>query len=143
MTEFKNEYEFLSNSYPSYVWFEEYEYPTVEHAFQAAKTLDRVKRLEICRMYQPGLAKRAGKKLELRPNWESIKDDIMFYLLLQKFSKPYLKGKLLRTGDEFLVEGNYWHDNYWGYCLCPKCDGLYIDTNHLGKLLIRIRRMYQ
>lgn len=49
-----------------------------------------------------------------------------------------LKKKLLETGDAELIEGNYWHDNTWGQCYCPRCKNK-IGENHLGKLLMKIR----
>lgn len=39
-----------------------------------------------------------------------------------------------------IVEGNYWHDNYWGNCTCDKCKNIE-GQNKLGKILMKIRMM--
>lgn len=137
---FKDEYKFLSNFYPCWVEYEGEEYPSTEHAYQAAKTTDTDMRVRIKNAKTAGDAKRLGQGVELRDDWESIKPVIMMELLLQKFSQPLLKKKLLATGDALLVEGNYWHDNYWGECVCGKCraGGL----NMLGKVLMKVREVY-
>jgi predicted NAD-dependent protein-ADP-ribosyltransferase YbiA (DUF1768 family) len=60
-------------------------------------------------------------------------------LVRQKFSLyPTLREKLLATGEEELVEGNYWHDNFWGACSCRKCEGRE-KHNHLGRILMKVR----
>jgi predicted NAD-dependent protein-ADP-ribosyltransferase YbiA (DUF1768 family) len=74
----------------------------------------------------PGEAKKLARKLTaqgyLRKDWEQASLGIMEGLVRQKFSLyPTLREKLLATGDEELVEGNYWHDNFWGACSCRKC----------------------
>ena len=62
----------------------------------------------------------------------------MYEILVEKFTIPELKEKLLATGDEYLEEGNYWHDNYWGNCHCEKCADI-TGQNKLGILLMKIR----
>lgn len=130
---FQKENEFLSNFYPSPIVYEGIEYPTVEHAFQAVKSLDENTRKMVARQETPGLAKREGRHLKLRSDWESVKVSIMHDLLLLKFSIPELKNKLLNTGNQFLVEGNYWHDTFWGVC---NGEG----ENQLGHLLMEVRK---
>ena len=85
----------------------------------------------------PGKAKKAGKNITLRPDWDEVKLGVMENLVRQKFSSIPFKGLLLGTGDANLEEGNYWHDNYWGVCHCSKCGGN--GQNHLGKILMKIR----
>lgn len=59
-------------------------------------------------------------------------------LLWQKFNQEPFKTKLLQTGSETIIEGNWWHDNFWGICQCKKCE--YIEgENNLGFLLMHIR----
>ena len=129
---FDNEYRWLSNFYPSKVVFGGKEYKSVEHAFQAAKTLDDKDREWIASAIHPGEAKKRGKCVILREDWEDVKDDVMWVCLQSKFSNIALKKKLLNTGDEELVEVNWWKDRYWGVC-----DG--VGENKLGKLLMRLR----
>lgn len=132
---FQGEHAFLSNFFPAPVKYDGVTYATVEHAYQAAKTEDRVARLRIEACSTPGRAKRMGKEVKLRANWEDMKLDIMRDLLWQKFTDhPTLRERLLATGDVMLVEGNDWGDRYWGVC-----DG--VGFNFLGRLLMFTRRV--
>ena len=139
--EFKDEYSFLSNFYTSFIILEDgidkFECPTVEHYFQACKTPNMEEMLGIIGASTPGMAKRLGRKCMLDPNWEKRKDEVMRSALIKKFSDPKLRQKLLDTGDEYLIEGNWWHDNYWGSCYCDKCRDR--GQNRLGQLLMEIR----
>lgn len=133
---FNGSYRFLSNFYPSPINFEGRDYPSVEHAYQAAKTEDDALRATIVGL-SAGEAKRAGRGLKLRADWDDVKLTIMLTLLRKKFRDPMLAAALLQTGDSELEEGNYWHDNFWGNCTCVRCgpDG----ENHLGKTLMKVR----
>ena len=139
---FKGQYAFLSNFYESPFSVDGITYPTVEHYFQAQKTLDIDERRKIATASTPGKAKRLGRQVKLRPDWEEVKDEVMKAGLRIKFSNPVLREKLLNTGDESLEEGNWWHDNYWGVCYCEKCQDR-IAHNHLGKALIELRDVIQ
>lgn len=138
---FSGERAFLSNFFVSQVGFEGMTFPTSEHAFQAAKTEDREERMTVRRQATPGKAKRAGRKVCLRPGWDAMRLGVMETILIDKFFRSKdLKARLLATGDAELVEGNRWHDNFWGVCTCTKCkdkEGL----NHLGQLLMKVRDM--
>jgi len=131
--DFSKEYSFLSNFYPSEVEIDGMKYPTVEHAYQAAKTFNSTEREMILKQETPGKAKRAGKKVHIRLDWEGIKISIMYYLVRQKFKNDVeLKNKLMNTENEKLVEGNTWGDTFWGVCRG-------VGENHLGKVLMKIR----
>lgn len=132
ITKFTGQYKFLSNFFACEVEYEGIAYPSSEHAFQAAKTLDRNERIKIARASSPGMAKTLGRHVSLRRDWEETKDSIMGEILHIKFSNPELKDKLLRTGDSRLVEGNTWGDVYWGVCGNK-------GKNKLGKLLMKVR----
>jgi len=131
---FRGRYSFLSNFFPAIV----YGYPTVEHAYQAAKTTDKAERTGIRSARTPALAKKMGRQLKLRHNWTEIKLEVMETLLRKKFAVPFLHKALAATGDIPLVEVNYWCDNFWGDCGCQKCENIE-GQNHLGKLLMKIR----
>lgn len=131
--EFSGRYRFLSNFYPAPVEFDGLQYPAVEHAFQAAKTLDRKRRIEISLLATPGEAKRVGRSLALRSDWEIIKVEVMATLLREKFSREPFRAKLLATGESELAEGNHWGDQFWGVC-----NGM--GLNILGVLLMQIRK---
>lgn len=136
---FTSEYFFLSNFYHYPITHEGIQYPTSEHAYQAAKTLAHLDRIRIADLPTPGQAKRYGRNITLRPHWENIKVATMRDILNLKFQDDNLRNALLRTGEAELIEGNYWHDNYWGLCTCQKCYTKGGDKNHLGKLLMAIR----
>lgn len=129
---FDGEYAFLSNYSASPFRIDYVLFPTMEHYFQANKADNQNDYLHIANAPTPGEAKRLGRKIQLRPDWEKIKDNIMLTGLRKKFADPELRNLLLATGDEELVEGNYWRDTYWGVC-----NG--VGQNKLGKLLMQVR----
>lgn len=129
---FNGEYFFLSNFY----FHRRGE--TVEHMFQASKNRDSRIQDVIWKQKSPGDAKRAGRNIPLRKDWEQVKVDIMYNCLCNKFAIPELRIKLLATGDQDLEESNTWHDNFWGNCTCHKCRKIE-GQNMLGKLLMRVR----
>jgi len=132
ITKFRDENFFLSNFYPVQIKMDGVVYPTLEHAYQASKTLDKDECMMILYASTPGKAKRMSKELTIRPDWATIKITIMEKLLRQKFFKPELREMLLATGDQEIIEGNEWGDTFWGVC-----NG--IGRNILGKLLMSIR----
>lgn len=134
---FDGKYSFLSNFYFSPIEIYDIGYPTVEHAFQAAKTLDKSLRKAIAAAPTPGQAKRMGRQVQLRPDWEEVKIGVMEHCLREKFKDPELRQKLLDTEDQYLQEGTTWHDRFWGVCSCERCQGQ--GENHLGYLLMKIR----
>ena len=129
---FDGDYSFLSNFYPAEVAYEGVWYYTVEHAFQAAKTLDLGQREVVRKAPTPAAAKKAGRSVTLRPDWESVKVQVMEHLVRQKFNDHDLRKALLATGNEVLVEGNYWNDTFWGVCRGK-------GQNHLGRILMKVR----
>lgn len=136
---FKGEYAFLSNLFavPGGVAFEGRIYPTVENAFQAAKSPEGEER-EQYETVTPALARRMGRKVELNGNWDYARVGIMQELIRTKFAERSMMELLLATGDEKLVEGNTTHDNYWGMCNCPRCKGEK-GLNWLGRILMTAR----
>ena len=134
---FEGEYAFLSNFYFSPMIIDNVVYTTNEHFFQAMKSLNPKERQAIALAPTPGKAKRLGRKVSLRKDWEDIKEEVMLTGLRHKFSNPELRKKLLATGNEELIEGTTWHDNYWGICDCEACGGQ--GKNRLGKLLMQVR----
>ena len=135
---FDGEFAFLSNFYESPVSDGFTTFPTVEHYFQAAKAVWVKDYDDIQYAKTPGEAKRIGRRITIRGDWESIKLDVMETALRKKFAIPELREQLLATGDTELVEGNHWHDNFWGDCGCEKCKHTH-GQNNLGKLLMKIR----
>jgi ribA/ribD-fused uncharacterized protein len=147
---FAYEHDFLSNFYPSPVMFDGMNYASVEHAYQAAKTLDSEKRLVFTSGFNPNLsaaqAKKIGRSLDIREDWEKVKVPVMRELLFRKFAKGELREKLIATGDAYLQEGNWWHDVFWGVCYhkmegktCRQPEHEAFGGNHLGYLLMDVR----
>ena len=133
---FTGDYHFLSNFAASKVELDGVEYKSVEHGYQAAKTLNPEGRRRIREAPTPGAAKKLGRSVYLRPDWEEIKFDVMENLLRQKFNQPDFRRALLNTSNIELIEGNTWGDTIWGVC---KGKG----ENHLGKILMKIRKDLQ
>jgi ribA/ribD-fused uncharacterized protein len=129
---FRDEYDFLSNFYSVEIEYEGVVFPTVEHAFQAAKTPDIDDRRKIAAAPAPGSAKRMGRRVKLRSDREQIKVGLMRDLLRIKFSNPDLAERLLATGSAELIEGNNWNDTFWGVCRGR-------GRNTLGQLLMEVR----
>lgn len=135
--EFSGVYGFLSNFHPADVYLDGVRYPTVEHAFQAAKVIQigfiADYRASVLAAQTAGQAKRFGQTAKLRPDWELVKISVMENLLRQKFERgTVLHRRLLNTHPAQLVEGNWWHDMFWGMYRGK-------GRNELGKLLMKIR----
>lgn len=132
INEFRGKNYFLSNFYSAPVTYEGITYLNNEAAFQAAKVMDKAEREKFAKL-DPSSAKRKGRRVQLRYDWEKVKFDIMYQVCLAKFTQNEdLKKKLLDTGDEHLEEGNTWGDRIWG-----TVNGK--GQNHLGKILMRVR----
>lgn len=134
---FDGYFDFLSNFYTSPIEIGGINYPTVEHYFQAMKTTDIADRMLIAQAATPGKAKRMGRGVTLRADWEDIKNEVMYTGLKAKFKDPELRERLLSTGTATLIEGTTWHDKCWGVCYCDQCQGQ--GENRLGRLLMKLR----
>lgn len=133
---FRNEYFFLSNFYEVPVTYEGLTYQNNEAAFQAQKCADPKEREAFTRM-NPSEAKRAGRRVQLRKDWEDIKISVMADIVMAKFSQNRkLAEKLLATGDACLEEGNDWGDRIWG-----TVNGQ--GANCLGRILMNTRENLQ
>lgn len=132
--EFRGTYAFLSNFYNAPVTYRGITYRNNEAAFQAQKEPGREQEFK---NLDPSEAKRRGRRAKLRKDWEHLKDEVMYEIVKAKFTHPAnerLKEKLLATGQAELIEGNTWHDTYWGKDLKTG-----IGKNKLGKILMNIR----
>ena len=127
---FEGEYRFLSNFYERQVTIDGLTFENTEAAFHSYK---RPSRREEFVGLTAKEAKRLGRSVTLRDDWEEIKNNVMYAVCMAKFTQHEdLKQKLLATGDATLIEGNYWYDTYWGVC---KGEGY----NWLGIILMNIR----
>lgn len=135
--DFRGFYRFLSNYHCAPVEYEGNLYPSTEHAYQAAKTTDLNLRKEFSLLTCPE-SKRLGNRIKLREDWEQVKLAVMRDVVTQKFIRHADLGvRLLTTGDATLIEGNMWHDNFWGTCRCARCGDK--GQNNLGCILMEIR----
>lgn len=130
INEFRGKYNFLSNFYNAEIIYEGVKYQNNEAAFQAAKCPARAS--EFCNL-NGAEAKRLGRKVNFRSDWEAVKEKVMYEICLAKFTQhPKLKELLINTGTSELIEGNVWNDTFWGVCNN-------YGQNKLGKILMRIR----
>lgn len=129
---FKDQYSWLSNmhEFDGFV-YGNLHFTSTESFYQAMKTMNPTDRKRISQMNGYN-AKREGKKIQLRDDWEEVKDDVMLFALRLKFKNAKLRKKLLDTGDSLLIEGNFHGDHYWGVC-----KGL--GLNKLGLFIMQVR----
>ncbi len=131
---FVGPYRWLSNFAWCRVVYDGVRYPSIEHAYQAQKTLDLVARQKFRSPHvTPGQAKKLGRTLDLRPDWLEVRVGVMKELLRAKFKDDPFRMLLLLTGEARLVEGNAWGDTFWGV------DDEKGGENMLGKLLMEVR----
>ena len=132
INKFRGKYYFLSNFYEASIEFDGITYQNNEAAFQAQKVLNNSQKERFSNL-NPQKAKKLGRQVKLRSDWEKVKDNYMYEICKAKFTQnPELAERLLATGEEKLVEGNKWNDTYWGVC-----NGR--GKNKLGKILMKIR----
>lgn len=136
---FDGKYAFLSNFYEHPFMFDGKVYRTAEHAFQAMKATNEADHEMIRNAATPGQAKRLGRKIKLRSDWEQIKEIVMLDVVRSKFAVPELGQMLMDTKDAYLIEGTTWHDNTWGNCTCERCKNIE-GKNYLGKILMSVRQ---
>lgn len=126
---FKGEYRFLSSFYI----YDETRNLSVEHEYQAAKAKNFDDWLVVMSSETPAIAKKAGRIITVREDWNEIKLTVMEQLVIKKFAtNAQLREKLLDTRGMILIEGNTWGDTFWGVC-----NG--VGMNHLGKTLMKVR----
>jgi len=135
--EFQKEYRWLSNFAPVNIELDGIIYPSVEHAYMSAKCADKHWKFFCSNSDNTaGVVKRNSKNIELVPNWDLIKLDVMKQCIDQKFNQQPYMDKLLATGDLHIQEGNMWNDKFWGVCLKTNK-----GENNLGKLIMEKRRL--
>ena len=137
ISEFKGKYYYLSNYYTKDFMYNGIVFSCAESAFQLQKLQDPSK-IRLLAKSSPDEAKRIGRSVRLPRDWEEKKLGIMLNIIRSKFRDPQLREWLLNTGNEDLIEGNTWHDNYWGDCKCSRCRYTK-GQNMLGKILMRVR----
>ena len=135
ITEFRDEFFFLSNFYLCDITFDGITYKNAEAAFQAQKCEDTKEKFKFSQL-APGDAKRLGKTIKLREDWKDVRVDIMRKVVKAKFDQNLgIKEKLITTADRCLIEVNVWKDKFWGV----SCGN---GKNMLGRILMDLRKEY-
>jgi len=124
----------LSNFYNSKVYFKNREYPSVEHAYQAAKATNEPDRRYVATAPGAEEARRRGRSIPCRGDFDSFKEWLMLQLLHSKFKNPSLRKQLVATHPHELIHGNMHGDEFWGINRRTG-DG----ENKLGKQLMLLR----
>lgn len=135
--EFQGEYRWLSNFTKVNITIDGVTFPSIEHAYVSMKIEDNPDWIKFCSNpnVTSGQIKRACRDKQIREDWEEIKLEVMELLCRIKFNKEPFKTYLLSTGDKEIQEGNKWNDTFWGICLKTG-----IGENHLGKIIMKIRK---
>lgn len=131
----QDEYGEFSNFAPYPIKLKGKIWPTSEHYFQAMKFDDEAYQAKIRKNQSPMNSARLGRsrKIKLRRDWESVKENIMFEAVMAKFMQhDDLRALLLGTGNAKLIEHTE-NDHYWG----DGGDGS--GRNRLGYILMRVR----
>lgn len=146
IAEFQDTYRPFSNFWYKDVYLPDDDliYPSNEHAYQAAKSHDITARRVIKDSKTPSDAKTLGRTIDIRDNWNIDRRKVMLYINKIKYTYSDMEELLLSTGTQKLIEGNTWHDNYWGICSCQSCTqertiNKTLGANWLGKILMLIR----
>lgn len=133
---FRGEYGWLSNMTEVPIDYAGNLFRSVENAYIWAKSPNKYW-LEFCLNNPPDICKKKSKEIDVRKDWEEVKLGIMYELLKLKFNQEPFKTKLLNTGNQNIIEGNYWNDKFWGMCLKSNPNE---GENWLGRLIMNIRQ---
>ncbi len=145
---FEGRWRFLSNFYPCKIEHKGITYPSVEHYYVAMKVTEMQLldgryytaadfREMIAKIPSPADIKKIGQRIKVRKDWDEKKLDFMNWAVKEKFKDETLAEMMMLTDGYDLAEGNYWHDNFWGSCICQKCRNS--GQNNLGKILMKVR----
>lgn len=117
-----------------------YDWMTSEHAYHSEKFINNpeiIEQLKQSRSAHDAMVIAYANKDKYRDDWDEIKLDIMKSILTAKVEQhPYVKKKLLESGDKELIE-NSWRDDFWGWG--QNKDG----QNHLGKIWMKVREEFK
>jgi ribA/ribD-fused uncharacterized protein len=135
---FQDEYKWLSNFAPVEIEYGGMLFPSTENAYQACKS-NSLEHATKCSLCAPNISKRLGKICKQRKDWLDIRMKVMYDLTMLKYKHVEFAIQLINIGEQEIVEGNMWHDNFWGNCMCPKCSG-FKGENNLGKIIMNVRK---
>lgn len=151
-------YGVLSNFYMKTITMNNKVYQSIEHFFQSQKFIDQEYKERIRMTKTPYQAKLLGcqqidvhtkmkwrldlnkviqefaPSVRIRPDWEEIKEDIMYDALRAKFTQHRELGQLLKNTKEKQIREVSPYDSYWGIGRNKR------GRNRLGCLLMRLRK---
>lgn len=133
IVKFRGQHWFLSNFYPVIITYQDHKFFTAEHAYHSAKATCKDDFDFIRTGRGPADALHRSRRVAHREDWDDIKLQVMHDVLMEKFRLPRMRLLLQETGSRAIIEGNDWNECFWGVC-----DGR--GENHLGKILMQIRR---
>jgi hypothetical protein len=132
--DFRRAHAFLSNFYIYPFIYLTTEYPTAEHAWQAAQCADFVEKLSIVSAKTPLIAQRLGAKTRKKPQWEHEALETMQQIIEAKFQPgTSISQKLINTDDAIIAFHNRHRDRYLGIWQGK-------GANYLGRFLMIRRR---
>lgn len=134
ITEFKGKHDWLSNFAPVEIQSGYYIFASVEHAYMSEKSDDDNWKMFCVETEKAGVVKKASYHQKLIKDWHEKKVEIMKGFLIQKFSHEPYRTLLIKTGPQYISEGNWHNDAFWGVCL-----RLNSGQNKLGLLIMEIR----
>jgi len=143
--DFRGEYFFLSNFYLREITFHGIKFHSTEQAYMWCKTQVPEEQAAILALPTPGQVKlycsEESGKITLREGWDNLRTFEMYNVVLAKFDQHTdLAERLIATEDALLIEGNWWHDNFWGDCTCGKKEECKMPgRNMLGQIHMKIR----
>lgn len=108
---------------------------SVENYYQSRKAKTE-KEADLFLTYSPSDAKKMGRRVEIREDWDKLKETFMLTVLVVKFNQPAWKQRLLDTEEELIVEWNNWGDKYWGVDIRS-----FEGQNRLGEILMEVRKL--
>ncbi|MBR1374552.1 MAG: NADAR family protein [Cardiobacteriaceae bacterium] len=130
---------FLSNDYKTAVAYQGLTYENAESAFQAQKCVERAYEFVGLR---PNEAIVLGNTVELRKDWDKVRDGVMYEIVRCKFvQNSKIRRMLVDTAGREIVWSNFCHENHFGDCSCEKCADIK-GENLLGKILMMLRQEF-
>lgn len=146
---FRKENGWLSNMTSVPILYKGHLFDSTEAAFMWEKCQDceikladgsSIPWLEFCQTQAPNIVKLRSRDVKLREDWNDVKLEIMYDVLVIKFTQEPFRSKLIATGTQNIVEGNYWGDKFWGVDLKETPNE---GENWLGRLIMDIRNKLQ
>lgn len=128
---FRNKFYFLSNMFNCTVMYNDCTYLCAESAFQAQKCINEEEKKLFIKA-NGFTAKKWGKKVALRKDWNTVRVSVMEDIVRAKFEQhPDLARQLVKIKG-LIQEDNSWGDTFWGIYRGQ-------GENNLGKILMKIR----